>query len=943
MMTKRTILLSTLVLLVGAALAIGAASAQSSPRAITQASPLHPPFPLLDESGANVLETGHPVSTVQTCGQCHDAGFITSHSFHADLGLGDYTEAGDTGSGRPWDTSPGLFGRWNPLTYRYLSPEGDERLDLSTPDWLKEFGDRVVGGGPAVTSRDGHALSAAPVRPGDPDTTSIDPTTGKSVPWDWQSSGTMEMNCFLCHFTSPNNAARQAAIQEGKFGWAPTATLLGTGIVEGSGENWQWNPAAFSEDGELAAEFVAIQDPTNENCAQCHGLVHTDPEEPLVLAGCDLDNWGTATTGQVISAQKISQSGMNLSGKEDLARSWDVHAERGLQCTDCHYSLNNPVQYAESPDSRPEHLQFDPRRLEIGEYLEKPDHNFARGQSAQHTVDPESKATMQRCEACHDAASTHGWLPYTERHMAELACETCHIPRVYAPAVQAYDWTVLKLDGSPMTTCRGVDGSGGDLDHLITSFQPALLPRQNVDGESLLAPYNLVTVWYWVYEDANGKARPVRLEDLKATWFDGQGYAPGVVSALDQDGNGSLEEAELLLDTPEKQAVLAGRMEAIGLNNPRIAGEVQPYSLNHNVARGEWVTSDCQTCHSNDSLIAQPVELSGSVPGRVLPEFVQDANTATNGSLYTEEGALYYRPATRAQNLYIFGHDRVRWVDVLGVLFFAGVLVGVSGHSALRFYASLRSKPIDPPTEKVYMYSVYERFWHWLQTLTIVLLLFTGLVIHRPDLFGIFSLRHVVVVHNVLAALLVANASLSLFYHLASGEIRQYIPRPYGFFDQAILQAKYYLQGIFLRGEHPFAKTPDKKLNPLQQVTYFGILNVLLPLQIITGALMWGVQRWPFAASWFGGLPFLAPFHSLIAWSFAAFIVAHVYLTTTGPEPLTSLRAMIDGWDEVESHADAGAQPVEDALPISPQPAALDENLEFPGPQPETGAAPASS
>jgi thiosulfate reductase cytochrome b subunit len=201
------------------------------------------------------------------------------------------------------------------------------------------------------------------------------------------------------------------------------------------------------------------------------------------------------------------------------------------------------------------------------------------------------------------------------------------------------------------------------------------------------------------------------------------------------------------------------------------------------------------------------------------------------------------------------------------------------------------------------MYAVYERFWHWLQTFVIILLLFTGLVIHRPDVFALFSFRHVVLVHNVLAAILVINAALALFYHLASGEIRQYLPRPYGFFDQAVVQAKYYLGGIFRREPHPFEKTPQRKLNPLQQFTYFGILNVLLPLQVITGALMWGVQQWPQVAGLFGGLPVLAPVHSLVAWLFGAFVIAHVYLTTTGHGPLTSLQAMMDGWDEVEDHA----------------------------------------
>jgi thiosulfate reductase cytochrome b subunit len=421
----------------------------------------------------------------------------------------------------------------------------------------------------------------------------------------------------------------------------------------------------------------------------------------------------------------------------------------------------------------------------------------------------------------------------------------------------------------------------------------------------MLAPYNLITAWYWVYDDANGNPRPVRLADLQAAWFASGQYAPEVLQELDADGNGALNAGELKLDTPEKAAVIASRLQTLGLQNPRIIGEVQPYSVNHDVTRGEWAIKDCQTCHGDSSRITQPMQLAAYAPGGVLPEFVKDANVTANGELYTEGGALFYRPATAAQNLYVFGHDRAPWVDWLGALMFMGVLVGAATHGGLRVYAALRAPAPRraPALKRVYMYAVYERFWHWLQTFTILLLLFTGLVIHRPDMFGLFSFSGVVVAHNVLAAILVVNAALSLFYHLASGEIRQYLPRPYGLFDQAIVQAKYYLGGIFRRDPHPFEKTPQKKLNPLQQMTYFGILNVLLPLQIITGALMWGVQQWPQVAGWFGGLPFLAPFHSLVAWTFAAFIVAHVYLTTTGHEPLAGIKAMMIGWDEQEEHS----------------------------------------
>ena len=879
MKRKNLILTSALVILAGAGV-VGVAFARSTALPASQPSPIHPQFAFLDEQGMNVLESGAPVSTQRTCGECHDTEFIANHSFHSDMGLSDF---GASGLARAWDLSNGPFGKWNPLTYRTLSAAGDGRLDMGTSDWVRANAARFVGGGPGVESRGGAALPT-----GDPNPEN----------WNWTASGVLEVDCFLCHLPNPNNEARVTAIQAGDFRGAATATLAGTGIVDSVGSAYTWNRSAFTEAGLLAT--VTIQDPTNENCAQCHGLVHTG-NIPLTLTGCDLTNWQTATTGQVISGDDVDQSGMNLADKDSLTRSWDVHAERGLECTDCHYSLNNPTYSVK--EQAPSHLEFDPRRLEIGEYLQRPDHNLARGQSAQNTVAPGLRGTMRRCESCHETAASHTWLPYTERHMDELACESCHTPQLHAPAVESYDWTVLRPNGEAVSTCRGVEGASGSLTDLVTGFTPVLLSRQTLDGDSQLAPYNLVTAWYWVYDDPTGP-RPVRLQDLQAVYLKGGTYLPEVVIALDSDGDGLLSEAELRLNTPEKVSVIATRLASIGLANPRIEGEIQPYSINHNVAEGEWATRDCRTCHSDGSRLTEPVTLAGVVPGGVQPEFVKDSNTRTTGTLAVTGELLTYSPATRDQNLYVFGHNRVPWVDWTGGLFFLGVLGAVVAHGGLRFFSALKAPRRRTETKRVYMYAVYERFWHWLQTFAILILLFTGLVIHRPAVFGLFSFPHVVAVHNVLAILLVINAGLSLFYHLVSGEIRQYLPRPYGFFDDAILQAKYYLGGIFRGQVHPFEKRPEAKLNPLQQVTYFGILNVLLPLQIVTGALMMGVQLFPQGAAWLGGLPLLAPFHSMVAWTFAAFVVGHVYLTTTGPRPLTSIRAMMNGWEEIEVHGE---------------------------------------
>lgn len=902
-MTTLTILRALATVLCVAPLALGHAAAPAVAKAAAPGSlkSLHPSFALLDGTGTNVLKSGQALSTMKTCGQCHDTAFIASHAFHADLGLSDPAPTGS-----PWDTSPGLFGQWDPLRYRYLSQPGDERLDLSTAGWLMANGARVVGGGPATTSRGGQPLTTLAPSLDNPETSLLGPNGERSL-WKWAESGTMEMNCFLCHTEQPDQAARVAAIRAGRFGDANTATLTGLGLVQASGQGWAWNRSAFTADGLVDPQRLGIQAPTNANCAACHGAVHASGNrQPLTLNACDLNDPQTATTGQVVAAQRINLSGVNLAGKDALTRSWDVHAERQLQCTDCHHARNNPAHVNGALAQRPAHLRYDPRTLDLGEYLQRPDHDFARGQSAQTNLAPNGKGSMRRCENCHDASAGHqAWLPYVETHMAALACESCHIPRLHAPAVQTYDWTVLQPNGTPVRSCRGVDGTPGDARALVTGFDPVLLQRRNVDGGTLLAPYNLITSFYWVYQDAQGRKRPVRLQDLQAAYLEGGVYAPDIVAAFDGNRDGRIDAQELRIDSPQKEAAVKARLAKLGLQQVHMEGQVQPYSINHSVTRGAAAVSDCQACHAQASRVSQGMQLAAFAP--VVPAFA--ANNNVNGSgdvLRQANGGLVYQPVPARDHLYVFGATRIAWVDLLGALAFVGTLLGVSGHGLLRYLAWRKRPPVVETTRRVHMYDAYRRFWHWLQAIAIVALIATGLVIHRPDVFSAISFPGVVVLHNTLAAILLANAVFSLFYHLATARMREYLPEPHGFFTDSIRQARYYISGIFKGEAHPFEKRPDDRMNPIQKLTYFGILNLLLPLQIATGTLMWGVQRWPEVATALGGLPWLAPLHSLAAWFFATFIVGHVYLTTTGATPLEGIRAMVTGYEDVEDHGHAG-------------------------------------
>ena len=77
--------------------------------------------------------------------------------------------------------------------------------------------------------------------------------------------------------------------------------------------------------------------------------------------------------------------------------------------------------------------------------------------------------------------------------MEVVACETCHIPQMHAPAYATVDWTVVQADGSARTECRGIQGEDTTTD-LVTGYQPVLMQRTDIeDGNKLLAPYNMVT------------------------------------------------------------------------------------------------------------------------------------------------------------------------------------------------------------------------------------------------------------------------------------------------------------------------------------------------------------------------------------------------------------------------------------------------------------------
>jgi len=656
-------------------------------------------------------------------------------------------------------------------------------------------------------------------------------------------------------------------------------------------DNGSWGPESFNPDGSLVAGALAIRKPRDENCAHCHGVVSNNLDEPLTI-GDDPERRGmTDLTGQIISPQKISNSGLNIAGKENLTHAFDVHADRVVGCVNCHYSLNNPVYFQQRRESRPPHLDFDPRRLTSADYLTRPLHQLAKGSS---------ENSMRRCESCHDAAQVHQWLPYKKRHFAALACESCHVPKMYGPALQTLDQTLVDAEGRPIRHYRDVDGDPTTADSLIHGFSPAMLVRENVGGERKLAPFNLMTRWFWTAGSSAEHVTEAQLFDL--LYEEGQ-LDPELQRLLDSNGDGSLDDNEFRLESDAALARVRQLLERAGYDSVELAGEVTPYSISHGVVNGQWAIRDCRNCHGADSMLGASVTLSGFLPGGTLPEMTRHAGIGAGGLISAGlDGNAWFEADPGAEGFYVIGLSGLDWVDLAGLAMFLGISLGVTGHALARYLANRRRPRKAGSSRKIHMYDAYERIWHWLQASAILLLIFTGLVIHKPHLFGMFSFEYIVQVHNVLGFILLINAALALFYTVASGTIKRFFPEKDNFFGRAFEQAMFYSKGIFAGDAHPLEKTRQNRLNPLQQITYLAILNILLPAQVITGVLIWGMQEWPQLAAALGGLPVLAPIHTFLAWAFSAFIVMHVYLTTTGETPLAGIKSMISGWEDMEEH-----------------------------------------
>ena len=140
--------------------------------------------------------------------------------------------------------------------------------------------------------------------------------------------------------------------------------------------------------------------------------------------------------------------------------------------------------------------------------------------------------------------------------------------------------------------------------------------------------------------------------------------------------------------------------------------------------------------------------------------------------------------------------------------------------------------------ERTYLVARWIRIWHWTNAALIVLLGLTGMSIHFADpALPLVDFALAVRLHNIAGVLLIGAYGFFVVANIVTGNWWHFVPKPPGILRRILIQARWYGIGIFRGEPHPHHPSPDEHFNALQAVTYWKVMYLLLPVNLLTGLI----------------------------------------------------------------------------------------------------------
>jgi len=351
----------------------------------------------------------------------------------------------------------------------------------------------------------------------------------------------------------------------------------------------------------------------------------------------------------------------------------------------------------------------------------------------------------------------------------------------------------------------------------------------------------------------------------------------GLSGTLDQDGNGKLSPAEI--------DAFVKKLRENGIPNAALDVRILVLRPAHSFTDKGEQTRDCSLCHSDSARFYSKLVLE-------VPEKDGDIITIpVDRQILAQQGS-----ASLTGDFYLLGESKIRrkdladlwdmvkqigfkWIDLLGVLAVLLSLVVVSIHAGLMLLTRrLRGKS----SLETRSHPLAESVWHLIHGLCVIVLLLTGMQLRLPDLLPIFAtLLNAVNLHNICGALVLLDYLFWLVYQIRTGGLKNnFLNFPRGFLRNSIEMLHYYGYLVFIHENHPRNFDSRAVLEQVEKALFFVMMFLLMPAQILTGALLFDLYKTMPIVEKLGGVRLIDAVHLTVAYLLMSLLIVHTYFHT---------------------------------------------------------------
>lgn len=202
-------------------------------------------------------------------------------------------------------------------------------------------------------------------------------------------------------------------------------------------------------------------------------------------------------------------------------------------------------------------------------------------------------------------------------------------------------------------------------------------------------------------------------------------------------------------------------------------------------------------------------------------------------------------------------------------------------------------------SEKIYLYPVWVRIWHWINAVLFIILIVTGVSMQYSDPDSpLIAFEPSVEWHNIAGIILIFNYIFFVIGNIITWNGKYYKLKPQGLVKRLMAQAQYYLFGVFKGEKPPYPENENRKFNPLQKVAYLFTMYVATPLVILSGVALLFPEMIIDTVFGVSGTLLTSLLHMTMGFFLSVFILIHLYFSTFGNKISSHFKSMIDGYHE---------------------------------------------